>query len=223
MAFNLIGPLIVRNDFRALETILNAKGVLGATDIRGAVFEYEDREVFNEDTGQPTSIDIVLESASGRPCIFIESKFDEQEFGGCTVFAAGDCDGKNPIDDESTCLLHFIGRKYWDLMAKYGMSDSIRHDRQCPFTVYYQFFREVMFALEKGGTFVLLSDARSPVFQCRSGVSEKGLMPFLTSLLPDEIRNRVVSLTTQELVSEIELLSLHQDWIYEFKKKYGMA
>ncbi len=223
MVFNLMGPLITRNDYSSLTSVLQSKNVPGADDISEAVFEYEDRYVFNEDTGQPTSIDIVLKSASGRPSIFIESKFDEKEFGGCSVFSDGDCSGMNPLGAENSCFLHFIGRKYWLLMAKYGISDTLRQDRQCLFTAYYQFFREVLLAIEKGGTFVLLSDERSPVFQCRSGVQEKGLMPFLSSILPDSIRKRVVSISIQELVVAIEQLPRHQDWIFEFKKKYGMA
>jgi hypothetical protein len=223
MAFNLIGPLITRNDYSPLAAVLKAKRVPRADDVAEAVFEYEDRDVFNEDTGQPTSIDIVLKDASGRPSIFIESKFDEQEFGGCSVFGDGDCSGMNPIEKEDSCFLHFIGRKYWPLMAKYGISDSLRHDRQCLFTAHYQFFREVILAIEKGGTFVLLSDERSPVFHCRAGNQEKGLMPFLTNLLPDAIRDRVVAISSQELVHAIEELPRHHDWIFEFKKKYGMA
>ena len=223
MVFNLVGPLITRNDYSSLMSVLQSKKVAGADDISEAVFEYEDRDVFNEDTGQPTSIDIALKSASGRPSIFIESKFDEKEFGGCSVFSDGDCSGMNPLGAEDSCFLHFIGRKYWLLMAKHGISDTLRHDRQCLFTAYYQFFREVILAIEKGGTFVLLSDERSPVFQCRSGVQERGLMPFLTSILPDSIRKRVVSISIQELVAAIEQLPRHQDWIFEFKKKYGMA
>ncbi len=178
MVFNLIGPLITRNNYSPLVAVLKSKQVPGADDIADAVFEYEDRNVFNEDTGQPTSIDIVLKNASGQPIIFIESKFDEKEFGGCSVFADGDCSGMNPIGAEDSCLLHFIGRKYWLLMAKYGISDTVRHEHQCLFTAHYQFFREVILTIEKGGTFVLLSDERSPVFKCRSGNQEKGLMPF---------------------------------------------
>ena len=223
MAFNLIGPMITRYDYGALAKVLKSKLVPGADDIAEAIFEYEDRDVFNEDTGQPTSIDIVLKDASGRPSIFIESKFDEQEFGGCSVFSDGDCSGVNPVGAEDSCFLHFIGRKYWPLMAKYNISDNVQHDRQCLFTAHYQFFREVILAIEKGGTFVLLSDDRSPVFQCRSGKQEKGLMPFLTSLLPNAIRERVVSISTQELVAAIEQLPRHHDWIFEFKNKYGMA
>lgn len=223
MAFNLIGPLITRNDYSPLVSILKSKNVPGAEDVVEAVFEYEDREVFNEDTGQPTSIDVVLKGLNGQPLVFIESKFDEQEFGGCSVFSAGDCSGLNPIGKEDACFLHFIGRKYWKIMKKHGVSDLLQHEKQCVFTAHYQFFREVFLSLEKNGIFVLLSDDRSPVFHCRTGSFEKGLMPFLTSLLPETVRNSVVSISSQELIAETERHPKHQDWVTEFKRKYAMA
>lgn len=69
---------------------------------------------------------------------------------------------------------------------------------------------------------VLLHDERSPVFHCRSGEREKGLMPFLTGLLPEEVRASVCAITTQELVAAIKPLERHHDWIFEFERKYGM-
>ena len=223
MAFNLIGPLITRNHYQPLSDVLRKKHVDGTDEISSGSFEYEDRDVFNEDTGQPTSIDIVLKNSSGDPRVFIESKLVEQEFGGCSVFADGDCSGMNPIGCEDTCFLHFIGRKYWPLMAAHGITEYVKNDRLCLFTVHYQFFREVLLAVQKGGTFVLLSDERSPVFSCRSADREKGLMPFLTSLLPEHVRAKVASISIQELTSSIEQHPRHHDWVFDFKKKYGLA
>ena len=223
MAFNLRGPLITSGDYSPLSELLRSKQIQGADEIRTASFEYEDRDVFNEDAGQPTSIDIVLKDAGGQPRIFIESKLDEPEFGGCSVFGDGDCNGMNPIGCEDNCFLHFIERRYWKLMAKHGITESVRHDRQCLFVAHYQFFREVILAIEKGGTFVLLSDERSPVFKCRSGDREKGLMPFLTGLLPENLRASVASISTQELLGSIKKHERHQKWASEFEKKYGMA
>ena len=222
MVFNLIGPLITRGDYTPLSDVLKSKNVSGADDIAEAVFEYEDRNVFNEDTGQPTSIDIVLKNANGYPRIFIESKFEEKEFGGCSVFRDGDCSGMNPIGLENDCFLHFIGRTYWEKMAKHGITKSVRTDRQCLFIAHYQFFREVLFAIEKGGTFVLLSDERSPVFQFQAEGKMKGLMPFLSSFLPVQLQDKVVSISTQEIVDAIERYNKHHDWVFEFNKKYGM-
>jgi len=223
MAFNLIGPLIVQENCAPLSDVLKSKNIPGADDILEALFEYEDRDIFNEDTGQPTSVDIVLKNSKGEPHIFIESKFEEQEFGGCSVFRNGDCNGKNPIGSENDCFLHFIGRAYWNLMEKHGIIGSVRNDRQCIFIAHYQFFREVVFAIEKGGTFVLLSDERSPVFQWRSGEKVNGLIPFLSELLPYNLRVKVVSISIQELAAAIEKYEIHHNWISEFKKKYGMV
>lgn len=223
MAFNLIGPLITRDDYKPIIDLFYAKKIKGAEAIESASFEYEDRAVFNEYAGQPTSIDVVFRDASGHPCIFVETKLAEHGFGGCSVFAEGDCSGMNPIGYEERCFLHFIGRKYWPLMAKHALTESIKSEWQCLFTTHYQFFREIMLAMEKNGTFVLLSDERSPVFNCCSENREKGLMPFLIGLLPETLRPLVVSINTQELLVAIKRYNRHDDWVFDFERKYGMA
>ena len=111
MAFNLIGPLITRCDFEPFIRLLQKKNIELVKNINSAEFEYENRTVFNEDTGQPTSIDIVLKNEDDKPIVFIESKLVEKEFGGCSVFAGGDCNGQNPLQNKEQCYLHFIGRK----------------------------------------------------------------------------------------------------------------
>ena len=122
MLFNLIGPLLVSSDLSSLQSILEHKGVKWPIGGARAVLEYEDRSVFNEDSGQPTSIDLAIIGPDERPRIFIESKFVETEFGGCSLFSAGDCDGRNPSKDLDLCYLHHIGRKYWLLLKKYQTS-----------------------------------------------------------------------------------------------------
>jgi hypothetical protein len=159
MVFNLIGPLITRNDLSPLTDLLEAKGI--SDNIVDAQFEYEDRDVFNEDTGQPTSIDLVLFDINNKPKVFIESKFVEAEFGGCSVFTKGDCAGGNPINDLQECFLHFIGRKYWDLIEKHGFKEKLGNEKICILVNYYQFFREILLSIEKDGVFVLLYDERS--------------------------------------------------------------
>ncbi|HPQ35494.1 MAG TPA: hypothetical protein P5200_11690 [Tenuifilaceae bacterium] len=157
MVFNLVGPLIVRNDYDPLIEVLRSKGITINEGIE-AEFEYEDRDVFNENTGQPTSIDLIIKNIGQKkePFIFIESKLVEAEFGGCSVFSKGDCNGRNPVNDKSSCFLHFIGRKYWDLMDKHGFSDVLHDQKICILVNYYQFFRELLLSIEKNGTFVLL-------------------------------------------------------------------
>ena len=223
MTFNLIGPQITRNDYSSLIRVLETKGISSASQIDHGCFEYEDREVLNEDAGQPTSVDVVLHDASGNPVIFIESKLVEQEFGGCSVFSNGNCEGRNPVGQEETCYLHFIGRRYWDVMKKYDITTGVVNEKQCLFLAHYQFFREVLLTLEKGGTFVLLSDERSPVFHCKSDRVERGIMPFLTEFIRAQYRKYIVSISIQELVGHLRTNERHQDWIGDFEEKYGMA
>ena len=223
MLFNLIGPLLVRDDLRPLRAVLESKGVRWPSEGARAVFEYEDRSIFNEDSGQPTSIDLAVFDADGRPKIFVESKFVEQEFGGCSVFGSGDCDGRNPAADLELCYLHHIGRKYWPLMRKYGIHQgAIGRDSQCILNNHYQFFRETLFAFEHGGIFVLLCDERSPVFYSDGPKGQRGLMPFLLGLLPQELRHRVTQVTVQDLLTEIKLSGNHE-WVDDFEEKYGLA
>ncbi|HPO90452.1 MAG TPA: hypothetical protein P5239_02480 [Victivallales bacterium] len=222
MAFNLIGPLITRKDYEPIVSVLQTKGLPNSNDIFSASFEYEDRDIFNEDSGQPTSIDIVLKNNNGRPIIFIESKLVERGFGGCSVFAGGDCNGQNPINNYDYCFLHFIGRKYWVLMDKHGFSEILRNEKLCIFVEYYQFFRELLFSIEKGGVFVLLSDERSPVFHCKVNGIERGKMAFLTNILPKQHKDRIMSISIQEMVEAIRRTNRHTDWINEFEKKYGL-
>lgn len=224
LLFNLIGPLVASEDMAPLRKVLEDKRVLWPCDNAVVEFEYENRMVFNEDSGQPTSIDLIIKDAAGRPTIFIESKLVEKEFGACSVFVGGDCDGRNPAANFHRCYLHHIGRRYWNLLEKHGFLDGpLSQDTACILTSHYQFFREVLFALELGGIFVLLSDERSPTFHCvsKDGTTCRGLMPFLIGLVPEKLRPRIVSITVQEVVKAIED-SGRYPWVEEFKTKYGL-
>jgi len=220
MVFNLVGPLIARNDLNPLIKLLESKGISG--DFKNAEFEYEDRNVFNEDTGQPTSIDLVLFNSEEKPTVFIESKLVESEFGGCSVFKKGDCSGKNPINDLNECFLHFIGRKYWELIEKYDFTENLKNERICVFVNYYQFFREILLSIDKNGYFVLLSDNRSPVFDYTIEGKRKGLIPLLTEFVPYQYKDRIIQITVQEVVEYISKSGNHNDWIDIFKDKYGL-
>lgn len=220
LLFNLIGPLIVRNDLSPLRKALLSKGLIWPGSSNQAALEYEDRKVFGEDSGQPTSIDLVIGSPEESDALFIECKFTESGFGGCSVFGRGDCEGVNPVSDLSRCYLHYIGRKYWHLMETYGFLNSeLSTDSRCILANHYQFFREVLFALNKNGTFILLSDDRSPTF---SG-GGRGLLPFLLTFLPKKYKDRVGQVSIQDVVKAIEISGKHDDWMGNFRLKYGMA
>ncbi len=221
MLFNLIGPLIVRNDLKPIKSSIEEIGLEWSDGDVKAAFEYENRDVFQEYRGQPTSIDLVIGDNLEKPNIFIESKFVEKEFGGCSLFEKGDCDGRNPAPGFSGCYLHHIGRQYWVLMEKHGLLDGpLAKEAACIMAGYYQFFREVLMALELGGVFVLLCDSRSPTFAYQDRSTSRGLMPFLLSLIPGHLHSKIKILYIQEVVEAIRELGRHE-WVGEFEKKYG--
>jgi hypothetical protein len=222
MLFNLIGPLIVRGDLTPLQAAIEEQGVPWPGGALKAVLEYEDRCVFNEDSGQPTSVDLVLADDTA-PRVFVEAKLVEPEFGGCSVFRDGDCDGRNPAGDLSACYLHHIGRRYWAVLEKHGFLEGpLGADSGCALASHYQFFREVGVALENDGVFVLLSDERSPVFWCDGPLGERGLMAYLLTLLPESVRDRIARVSIQQVVSAIKSTGRHP-WVAEFERKYGLA
>jgi POLQ-like helicase len=222
MLFNLVGPLIVAKDLDPLRQAFTRQEIVWPEGEVSTSFEYEDRAVLNEDTGQPTSIDLVLKDGSGQPRLFVEGKLVEKEFGGCSVFERGDCDGRNPARDFSLCYLHHLGRRYWELLDKHGfLAGIIGQNVTCILMSYCQFFREVIFALELGGSFVLLSDERSPTFSCDGPQGKRGLMPFLLSLVPQSVLSRVAAVSIQQVVAAIKSSGRHE-WITEFEQKYGL-
>ncbi len=238
MVFNLIGPLIQRNDLAPLLNVIREKG-MDLPDINyTGMFEYECREVFQELSSQPTSIDLVLADKSqpsacldkdgksagrhGRPIIFIEAKLTEASFGQCSLLSSGSCIGKNPLSDLNDCYLNFIGREYWEQLKKSGFDILMSTESVCVFGLYYQFFREVLFSLHFGGYFVLLHDARSPVFRSRVKGKKIGYMPFLMNFIPGQYRSRIADISIQEVVEEIENAGGNENWIVKFRKKYGL-
>jgi hypothetical protein len=221
LLFNLIGPLILADDLLPFQAAGARRGLHWPAGPLAAYFEYEDRAVFNEDSGQPTSIDLVLKSPAGAPQLFVECKFTETEFGGCSIYAQGDCNGQNPASNLSLCYLHHIGRRYWTLLAKHGFLDGpLGQQKTCMLANHYQFFRCLLFALEHGAPFVLLGDARSPVFDSDGHQGRRGLLPLLEGFVPDEKRSQIVSLRVQDVVRAIRESGRHP-WITEFETKYG--
>ena len=224
MLFNLVGPLIVRRDLSPLKAALGASGVAWPKGNVEAVLEVEDRDVFNEDAAQPTSIDLVLRSDNGEGGIYVECKFIEPKFNGCSLFGKGNCEGQNPALRLERCYLHHIGRRYWTRMAEHGLlTNALKDSPICPLANYYQFFREVLFALSKGGTFVLLHDPRNPTFVADGPYGQRGLLPFLTSLLPASVRDKVKRITIQDVLQAAKAAGGHEDWTDEFAAKYGMT
>jgi hypothetical protein len=224
MIFNLVGPLIVRDDFEPLKKAIEKVGIPWPLGQVKAAFEHDDRAVFNEESGQPTSIDVFFQGDDND--LFLEAKLVEHDFGGCSIFAAGDCEGRNPYPNRlEECYLHHIDRKYWLYAELQGISrSSIFEGEICPFASYYQFFREVMFAFAQQGSFVLLHDERNPAFYrpALNKMEAGGLWEFLYRSVPQSLRQRVARLTVQLVVEAIERAGGHEDWIGDFKSKYAL-
>jgi len=222
MLFNLVGPLMVQNDLLPLKSAFETGGIDWPPEKVTPRFEVEDRKIFNEDTGQPTSIDLVIQGENEIRSLFIEAKLVEHEFSGCSVFGAGDCDGGNPAQNFERCYLHHLGRKYWVLMKKHGFLNGLAGSSPiCPFAMYYQFYRELIFAIESGGDFVLLFDQRNPTFFCGETTDKRGLMPFLHSFVPEEINCRIHFISIQQVVAAY-YENGDFSWLKEFEKKYGL-
>jgi POLQ-like helicase len=222
MLFNLIGPVIIQNNLSLLEEAFIRAGIPWPAGENKLEYEVEDRSIFSEDTGQPTSIDLLIQGTGNSWPLFIEAKLVEREFGGCSVFDDGDCDGRNPAGEFGICYLHHLGRKYWSLMEHHGFLDGPAGKSPiCPLAMYYQFFREVIFALESGGEFVLLFDERNPAFYSGAPGDHRGLMPFLSTFVPPAVVPRLHSISIQKVVKVFR--EKHQaNWLDEFEKKYAL-
>lgn len=217
--FNLLGPLVENEQWHILDEILHQAGIQLPASITNAEFEVEDREVFNEQQGQPTSIDLCLYTGDIEE-VFIEFKFTEKNFGGCSVFNDGDCDGRNPANDFNLCYLHYIGRKYWELMKKHTLlSKQIKRDSQCPFSILYQLYRLILFALEKKGHFLLIYDDRNPSFLVERDNIKRGLFNRVYDSLPSDIQNKCHALSVQSILSILQKYP-ELDWTSELKEKY---
>jgi len=223
MTFNLLGPLFCGNDLQPLRQALENIGVEWPAGKLEYKFEHCARDVFKESPGQPTSFDAAI--VGDNSGIFIEVKLAEQAFGGCSVFSNGDCEGRNPYPDKlEDCHLHLLGRTYWERMRENELAASnLVSGAICPFTNYYQFFREVLYAVVNNGVFILLHDERNPTFFKMRDREERGLWPFLVESIPQSLRPKIGRLTIQSLVQAIEQTKRHRCWIPEFKEKYGMT
>jgi hypothetical protein len=225
LLFNLVGPLLVRGDLAPLQAAFAAACVPWPAGTPRLALEVSDAAVFHETKGQPTSLDFAVFGDGGAP-LFVEAKLTEAAFGGCSVLAAGNCAGHNPLGDLPSCYLHRIGRTYWTQALAQGFAQSpLAAGPICPFALYYQFFRESLFALAKGGHFVLLYDERSPVFvrPAAAGASTPpGLWTFLAEQAPPSMAGRLHAATIQQVVTAIEQSGKHDDWVGVFKEKYGL-
>ena len=219
MLFNLLGDPYMRQDFNFFSRLFPYPEVKIQQDSE-LFFEYSDRETFNERQQQPTSFDFVVKNKFGKS-LFIEAKYVEAEFGGCSTIDAGECDGLNPSSNPDLCYLSHKGRNYWDLMKKYGLSQVFDNSPICPFSIYYQFYRELLFAIEHNGYYVILTDNRNPAFFKSDGITERGLIPVLINLVPSNLRPLIKTIYIQDVVDQLEKTGY--SWVSIFRDKYGIV
>jgi len=218
--FNILGPLVVDKQWHIFDEIIQQAGIHLLTGITNAKFEIEDPKVFKEQQGQPTSIDLCLYTSDIEK-VFIEFKFTEKNFGGCSVFNDGDCDGRNPANNFDLCYLHKVKeRSYWDLMKQHGLlTKQLKRDSQCPFATLYQLYRLILFALEKNGQFLLLHDERNPSFLVERDNMKRGLFNRVYDSLPAKAQNKCHALSIQSVFSILEQRSAFEG-LDELKEKY---
>lgn len=219
MLFNLFGEAVVKKDYNFFQEVFQI------TDIKISIqyelkFEHSNSNTFKEDR-QPTSFDFaVFDKSGGLRNIFVEAKYVEPDFGGCSTIERGECEGLNPISNPDLCYLTHKGRNYWALMKKYGLDEPYANSPICPFAIYYQFFRELMFALENNGYFVILIDKRNPAFEKEIAARKRGLIPVLMDKIPHEHKEFIKVIYIQDI---LPILTHHgYTWVDEFKEKYGM-
>ena len=216
---NLLGPALRAHRLDLLDIVFRDAGLQLAGEVTEVELEKEDRLVFNERQGQPTSLDLACRTSADEN-VFVEFKFTEPEFGGCSLFSEGDCDGANPASDHTTCYLHHIGRRYWDAMDRHGLTPTLLASPMCPLVYLYQVYREVLFALEKGGRFLLIYDARNSAFVSTGPRGVRGIWARFLDTLPAQVRAITASITIQRIAEVLEERGC--EWIGALRAKHGI-
>lgn len=209
LLINLVGPLIRDKRWTVFDEVFDSAGLGLKGKVNDVDLEYEDASVFSEH-GQSTSFDLASKTDADEK-IFIEFKFTEKEFGGCSLFQKGDCDGENPAPekDRSGCYLHHHGRKYWEKMDSHGLTATVSSERTCPFANMYQAYREMLFTLERHGKFLLIYDARNTAFVSEPQIAleapkVRGLWTRFVGSLPKSARASTSAVTIQQIVRVLD-------------------
>lgn len=219
LLFNLLGIVIVGKHYDILDDVLVRAGIVSKGKVNKVELEIEDRDIFNERRPQPTSIDLVIHTNSNEH-YFVEFKFTEAEFGGCSLFRNGDCDGENPSLNFEKCWLHYLKCTYWVLMDKHGLlTQQVSNETRCPFMDLYQAYRVLLFSLEKKGEFILMYDNRNPAFYVETPSGPRGLYSRFLSYLPQVVRSKCHLISTQDVFDCVSS-KLTDQWVTELRGKY---
>jgi len=221
MLFNLLGPLVVKNRLVVLAEPFKEAGVIWPKQIDGE-FEYQDRLAFNELQTQPTSLDFVITGQTKEPKILIEAKLVEKSFGYCSRLQNTVCSGLNPLNGivKDECELVKVGREYWKVLIENDvLIEETLKGPTCPMAVFYQFYREVGFAVTTNSQLVFLVDERNPFF---SPSTDSSLPNRLIKSLRPAIQQKVKIVTIQRVFSEIAKFFQGQDWVTSLAEKYSL-
>jgi len=220
MLFNLFGEPLIDKNYAFFQEIFQFSDI--QIDNKYELkFEHYNRDTFNESQQQPTSFDFAVNDKTGlNKNIFLEAKYVETEFGGCSAIEGGECEGLNPVKNPDLCYLIHKGRNYWQIMKKHQLEIAYENSPICPFVIYYQFYRELMFALENNGYFVILIDKRNPAFGKSSSTDTRGLIPILLNQIQVELKNQIKVIYIQDVLSV--LVKFGYNWVGEFREKYGI-
>ena len=231
MCFNLLGPLVGNpktnnSNLAPLKRACENSAIPWPSNAKGQL-EFNAMPLFQEASKrQSTSLDVAINSTpdSDDKSLFIEVKLSENRFGGCNYYKKDTCSKSNlTIEEDLDCHYSVKVRTCWTLMRRHSLLDcDLGESNECPFRRYFQFFRELLVALEYRGIYVLLYDEHNPTFIAPEGSKRTGVFTFLRSRLPDEIQPFVKSFTVQEVLREIATDSSFSH-ANDFAVKYGMV
>ena len=224
MLFNLFGPLVVKKSLSVLEEPLKEIGIELPKVVSG-VFEYQDKLVFNELQPQPTSLDFAILDKSDAPKILFEAKLVEKGFGLCSRLRSSICSGLNPLNKDvhdpiKECELVKMGREYWKVLNESNaLTEVTKNGPTCPMAIFYQFYREIGFAIKTNSQLVFLVDERNPFFSPNyySSLTNK-----LIKTLNSSAQSRIKIVTIQRIFKEIEKIFSNQSWVKSFSEKYNL-
>lgn len=169
----------------------------------------------------PSQIE-TLKDETNEPKILIEAKLVEKSFGYCSRLQSAVCSGLNPVNGifEKECELVSIGREYWKVLIENDvLTEETLKGPTCPMAVFYQFYREVGFAVKTNAQLVFLVDERNTFF---SPSTDSSLPNRLIKSLKANIQQKVKIVTIQRIFAEIAKFFQDQNWVESLAEKYNL-
>lgn len=247
--FNFLFPL--KKDLKKAASLLSF-AIPGLEQVLHIEFEYAGPDSATEWLGEPhggrrglnrTSIDAAVwwkDQDSRKRLTFIEWKYTEKEFGGCggyrskgnkerakcrrlqalSIQPKQDCYISTGRDDRTS-------RRYWDLLARAGISMEYFRDRLgCPFLgPFYQLMRQYLLAAYCKDTFTEIGDVNI-VVMCFKGNHDLLQVPHNLRHLGEDVISAWNSLLTTAIplrsvfVEDLLANATNDDWRDYIRKRY---